>query len=101
MTELNYTMLMSRRADDPPFGHDPTMSQQGMGVDVHCHSGYIYAEEPRSFVWQGTELRVESIQSAWREPGKRLFRVATEGGKPFELCYNEADERWSAIELAQ
>jgi hypothetical protein len=100
MTELNYTMLMSR-TNDLPSGRDPTMSQQAMGVEVHCYSGYIYAEEPRSFMWQDTELRVESIQSAWREPGKRLFRVVTEDGKPFELCYNEADERWSAIELAQ
>jgi len=72
-----------------------------MGVKVHCYSGHIYAEQPRSFVWQSRESRIESIESAWREPGKRLFRVVTEDGKPFELCYNEAAERWSAIELAQ
>ncbi len=53
------------------------------------HSGYIYAEEPRSFIWQKKELRIKSVEKAWQEPAKRLFRVVTEDGKLFELCYNE------------
>jgi hypothetical protein len=68
-------------------------------VSVKCYSGYLYAEEPRSFVWQESELKVQSVQGAWREPGKRLFRVVTHDGRLFELCYNEAIDRWSAIEL--
>jgi hypothetical protein len=68
-------------------------------VSVKCYSGYLYAEQPRSFVWQESELKVESVQAAWQEPGKRLFTVVIHDGRLFELCYNEATDRWSAIEL--
>ncbi len=68
-------------------------------VQVKCYSGHTYAEEPQSFVWQGEEIRIESIEEAWQEPGKRLFKAVTEDGKLFELCYNETDDQWSAIEL--
>jgi hypothetical protein len=70
-----------------------------MDIKVRCYSGHVYAEEPRSFVWQGRELRVKSIEQAWQEPGKRLFRVITDDGKPFELCYNEAGDRWCGKDL--
>jgi hypothetical protein len=70
-----------------------------MDVKVKCHSGYLYAEEPRSFVWQGKELPIKSIENAWQEPSKRLFRVITQEGRLFELCYNEATDRWAAVEL--
>ena len=70
-----------------------------MEVSVKCYSGCLYAEQPRSFVWQGSELQIESVEEAWREPSKRLFKVATQHGTLFELCYNEAIDRWSAIEL--
>lgn len=65
---------------------------------MKCYSGYVYAEEPRSFVWQEKELKIKSVEKAWQEPGKRLFRVVTEDGKLFELCYNESNDRWSAVE---
>jgi len=68
-------------------------------VSVKCYSGYLYAEEPRSFVWQETELEIQSVQEAWQEPGKRLFRLVTQDGRLFELCYNEATDRWSAVQL--
>jgi hypothetical protein len=68
-------------------------------VSVKCYSRYLYAEQPRSFVWQESELKVESVQAAWHEPGIMLFRVVTHDGRLFELCYNEPIDRWSAIEL--
>jgi len=68
-------------------------------VSVKCYSGYLYAEEPRSFVWQETEMEIQSVQEAWQEPGKRLFRLVTQDGRLFELCYNEATDRWSAVQL--
>jgi hypothetical protein len=70
-----------------------------MDISVKCHSGYLYAEEPRSFVWQESELRVKSVEKSWQEPGKRLFRVVTREGRLFELCYDELTDRWSAVEL--
>jgi len=70
-----------------------------METKVKCYSGRIYAEEPRAFVWQGKELNIESIENAWQEPSQRFFRLVTEDSRLFELCYNEADDRWSAVEL--
>jgi hypothetical protein len=71
-----------------------------MDVKVKCYSGYLYAEEPRSFVWQECELEIKSVEKAWQEPDKRLFRAVTENGRLFELCYDDTTDRWSAIELA-
>lgn len=67
-----------------------------MDTKVKCYSGYAYAQEPRSFVWEEKEVGVKSLGKAWQEPGKRLFRVVTEDGRLFELCYNETTDRWSA-----
>lgn len=68
-------------------------------LKVNSYSGYTYAERPASFLWQGREYRVKEIEKVWQEPGKRLFKVTTDGGKSFELCYNETDDQWSAIDL--
>jgi len=68
-------------------------------LKVTCYSGHTYAERPKSFEWQGREYEVKEIEKAWQEPGKKLFKVITNKGEIFELCYNEAEEQWSAIEL--
>ena len=70
-----------------------------MEIKVKCYSGYVYAEEPRSFVWQEKELEIKSIEKAWQEPGRRLFKVVTENGKLIRLCYNETRDQWSAVDL--
>lgn len=70
-----------------------------METEVKCYSGHIYPEEPHSFAWQGEELRAKSIEKAWQEPGRRLFRVVTENGRLFELCYNETTDKWCATEF--
>jgi hypothetical protein len=64
---------------------------------VKCYSGHTYAEEPRSFELEGVEYEVEEIMRAWQEPGGRHFLVKTGDNKLFQLCYNEAEERWSLI----
>ena len=69
-------------------------------IKVTCYSGHTYAERPQSFLWQGIEYKVEEIEKAWQEPGKRVFKVITENGKLFELCYTEATDEWSASEIA-
>ena len=68
-------------------------------LKVTCYSGYIYAQEPQSFIWLDEENRIKSIEKAWQGPGKRLFKVVTEEGKLFELCYNEPDDQWFAVEI--
>jgi len=70
-----------------------------ISLKVNCYSGHTYAERPRSFLWQETEYKVAEIEKAWQEQGKKLFKVTTEQGKSFELCYNEISDQWLAIEL--
>ncbi|MFP3898326.1 MAG: hypothetical protein ACLFVD_03350 [Dehalococcoidia bacterium] len=70
-----------------------------MDINVTCYCGYIYGQEPRSFVWEEEEQKVKLLEKAWQGPGTRLFRVVTQAGRLFELCYREADDRWSAVEL--
>jgi len=68
---------------------------------VNCYSGHTYAEEPRSFAWEGIEYEVEEIERVWQEPGERYFQVRTRDNKLFRLCYNEAEDQWSLIELVR
>ncbi len=68
-------------------------------LKVKCYSGHTYAEEPRSFQWQGVEYEVVEVERAWQEPGERYFQVRTRDNKMFQLCYNEAEDQWSLIEL--
>ncbi len=68
---------------------------------VKCYSGHTYAQEPRSFTWEGVECEVAAIEKAWQEPGERHFLVKTGDNKFFQLCYNEAKERWSVIKVVR
>ena len=70
-------------------------------VKVNCYSGHIYAERPRSFLWQDIEYEVQEIEKSWQEPGERHFQVRTKDKKLFQLCYNEGEKRWSLIELVR
>ncbi len=68
---------------------------------VKCYSGHTYAQEPRSFTHEDIEYRVAAIERAWLEPGERRFLVKTGNNKFFQLCYNEAEDRWSVTEVAR
>ena len=68
-------------------------------LKVNCYSGHTYAEEPRSFLWEGIEYEVDDIEKSWQEPGERYFKVRTKNGKLFQLCYNEIEKQWSLIAL--
>ncbi len=68
---------------------------------VRCYSGHTYAQEPRTFTWQGVEYEVKGIEKAWQEPEERHFLVETGGHKRFQLCYNETTKRWSVIEVVR
>ncbi len=70
-------------------------------LKVHCYSGHTYAERPQSFVWQNAEYKVEEIEKAWQEPGKRCFQVRTVDNKIFQLCYNEAQQKWTGVEIGR
>jgi hypothetical protein len=70
-------------------------------LSVKCYSGHTYAQEPRSFEWQGVVYEVEEIVRAWQEPGEKHFLVKTGGNKSFQICYNEANKRWSLTEVVR
>lgn len=69
-------------------------------LNVRCYSGHAYAERPLSFNWLGKEQQIAKIESQWEEPAQKCFRVRTEDNKKFNLCYNEAQNMWSAAEIA-
>ncbi len=68
---------------------------------VNCYSGHTYAERPQSFQWHGIEYEVKEVVKAWREPGGRCFKVRTGDNKIFQLCYNEAQDFWTALEILE
>jgi hypothetical protein len=70
-------------------------------LTVKCYSGHTYAQEPRSFTWEGVEYEVAEILKAWQEPQERCFLVKTGDNKFFQICYNEANKRWSLNEVVR
>jgi hypothetical protein len=67
-------------------------------IEVKCYSGHTYAQRPVSFLWQDREHKISKIEAEWLEPGKKFFRVVVnEDEKAFELCYNEAQDKWWLI----
>ena len=42
---------------------------------------------------------VQEVEKEWLEPGQRRFRVRTEDGKRFELCYDTQQDQWSVTEF--
>ena len=68
-------------------------------ISVKCYSGHVYAERPESFTWEGQTLKVQRVKRAWQEPGERHFLVSTDEDTTFELCYEEINDCWSAVEV--
>jgi hypothetical protein len=61
---------------------------------VLCHSGYKYAQEPRSIIWGGEQLQVEQIQSSWQSPKGPAFLAKVKDGRLFEISYDEQLDEW-------
>jgi hypothetical protein len=70
-------------------------------ISVKSYSGRIYAERPKSFVWEGGEREIEEVTKEWWEPGEKHFLVRTEGGEIFEICYCEAEGEWTLREIVE
>jgi hypothetical protein len=61
---------------------------------VECRSGHTYAQRPLAFWWQEERLEVEAVESEWRTPMGKAFRVRCTNRKHFELEYNEQEDNW-------
>ena len=68
-------------------------------LEVSCYSGHTYAEEPRSFRWQGVDYEIAKIEKAWQEPEERHFQLRTRDNKSCQLCYNERQKEWSLVKF--
>lgn len=66
---------------------------------VECYSGAAYGERPTALYWKGERLVISEIDSGWRIPGGRKFRVRTEDNRAFELFYGELYDEWRIHEL--
>ncbi len=75
------------------------MSTNFRPLYVECYSGQRYAVRPNSFTWLGKRHIVKRIESEWREPGQRHFKVLTTDDDRFELVYNEQKDIWEAVQL--
>ncbi len=61
---------------------------------VECHSEHTYAQRPVAFYWEGQRQEIKQVESEWRKPGGICFRVLTEEGSRFVLCYDELKDDW-------
>lgn len=61
---------------------------------VECHSGFAYAERPVALRWQDERLEIDLIEAQWRTPQGKYFRVRTQDGQIFVLCYAEQSDEW-------
>ena len=66
---------------------------------VECHSGAVYAERPTALRWDDQLLEITLIETQWRSPGVRCFRVNTQDNQRFELQYDECSDCWQIIPL--
>ncbi len=68
--------------------------------EVECRSDSRYAERPLAFAWEGERQQVAEILSQWRTPEGINFKVRTEIGSVFDLCYNEAQDKWTIVQIS-
>lgn len=68
--------------------------QQHARDQVHCHSGYTYAQRPVRFSYAGQDYAVKKVVAENRFPDGRQFLVQTSDEKFFELIYNAVNDRW-------
>ena len=44
---------------------------------------------------------MEQVLDTWRAPDGKCYRVSTQDGQAFELCYSEINDAWSIVEDAR
>jgi len=69
-------------------------------VQVRTYSGYRADQEPRTFILDGKEFKVEEILGQYYEydirDGRpyRRYKVKADDGKMYELIHDEQEDRW-------
>ncbi|HNT56568.1 MAG TPA: hypothetical protein PKL99_01705 [Syntrophales bacterium] len=80
------------------------MAMETEVVFVECYSGYKVNERPRAFVFRGKRRIVADILDRWYEggtgPGRPpldYFKIRTEEGEDYILCYHSLFDRWAVV----
>jgi len=61
---------------------------------VECHSGFTYAERPKTIYWEGKRLEINRIEKQARTQEGSFFRVRVVEGDTFDLHYNPSSDQW-------
>ena len=72
-------------------------------IEVVAYSGYQGEETPRSFIFQGKQIKISEILSMWIEESlqnktrKRFFQVRGSNGHEYKMYCNEEMKKWFLI----
>jgi hypothetical protein len=67
-------------------------------AQVECHSGFTYADRPRTFVWEGERAFVDVITAEWQTPEHKHFVVRSKKNQLFELIFEFASQNWKVLQ---
>ena len=65
-----------------------------MDVVVECYSGHTFSQRPKAILKDNVRLEIEVIETEWRSPQGKFFRVKTSDGSIFVLFYDETSDSW-------
>jgi len=68
---------------------------------VKCYSGDSYAQQPRSFFWEGKEYNVSAVIKQGYTPQGKQFLVQTPEGLWFNLEYMIEVDQWQISQSYQ
>ena len=73
-------------------------------IQVTCYAGYKSNESPRSFLWDERVLNITKIVDRWydssvdaRSEVTDYFRVQTDDGDTYIICYNRLFDSWAVM----
>jgi hypothetical protein len=61
---------------------------------VECHSEYTFPQRPKAIRKDNERLEIEVIETEWRSPQGKFFRVKMIDGSIVVLFYDEANDNW-------
>ena len=65
-----------------------------MDAVVECYSGHTFPQYPKAILIDNVRLEIEVIETEWRSPQGKFFRVKTINGSIFVLFYDETSDNW-------
>ena len=66
-----------------------------ISLHVETYSGYRSHQRPTRFTLGTQPHEIASIEDQWREPEGECYKVRTENGRSFILCYSRETDQWT------